>query len=503
MEAIYLFILLLIGLTIILGIILGGSSRTDVIAHWADRRCDLDVIISAFMYKPSDDTRSSFDFSSDNFNFCVGSKTTDYLNTLFGALFELMRKQMGAADIMGNVMKILRIQLNSIYAPFAKMMNIFWNKFMQIGSLVSRIFQHLYMAMKKASGVSLASFYAGLSLHTAFFNGIDLTIKVIMIVLVILLAMAIIFFLPILAVLVIVTLTVVGIEIGFAGRSGDMGGGFCFSPDTRVILSDYTTRKICEIRLGDVLLSGQKVEAKIEVPGSGATIYNIDGILVSGDHRIWNVARQEWILVKEDPKAIKSDVVLPTLWTLITSSRQIPIMSNNDALLFSDWEEIPDSYKASLEWDLIVRELLNKSKGSKSPHVPEYAPCFDRSIRVKKYQSGWVPISSIQRNDWVMDGEQGRWTRVLGTCEREVGGGCGEKGYRITDGVWIKTTAGNWQHPNAECDAYVWQGCNLITDSGAFDIRLPDSSVFTVRDFTEVGWKNLAKTYTRVGAMMA
>jgi hypothetical protein len=92
---------------------------------------------------------------------------------------------------------------------------------------------------------------------------------------------------------------------------------------------------------------------------------------------------------------------------------------------------------------------------------------------------------------------------VLGICQREVAGGCGEKGYRITDGVWIKTSAGNWNHPNAECDTYVWQGCNLITDSGAFNIRLSDSSEFTVRDFTEVGWKNLAKTYTRVGAMMA
>jgi hypothetical protein len=507
MEAIYLFILLLIGLTGVLGIILGDSSRTDVVSHWSERRCDLDVLISAFMYKPSDDTRGSLQFSSDNFNFCIGSKTTDYLNTIFGALFELMRKQMGVADIMGQVMKMLRVQLNSIYAPFAKMITIFWNKFKQIGSLSSRIFQHLYMSMKKAAGVGIASTYLAISLQMSIFNMIDLAILVISIVLGILMALAIIFFIPIIPMIVIVTLTGIALSELASGISSPSNAsnttGFCFSPDTRIIMNDYTTKKICQIQLGDILLSGQKVEATIEVPGSDAIIYSVDGILVSSDHRIWNVARQEWILVKDDPAATKTDLMLPTLWTLITSSRQIPIMSDNDALLFSDWEEIPDSHKASLGWDLLVRDILNKDTHSKPIHVPEHAPCFDRSIRVKKYQAGWVPISSIQRNDWIMDSARARWTRVLGVCQREVGGGYGEKGYRMTDGVWIKTAGANWQHPTAECDGYVWQGSNLITDSGAFNILLSDSSEFTVRDFTEVGWMNLPKTYTRVGAMMA
>jgi len=500
MEAIYLFILLLIGLTIILGIILGDSSRTDVIAHWAERRCDFDVMIAAFTYKPADDTRSPFEFSSDNFRFCVGSKTSDYLKTIFGALFEVLRKQMDAGDVMGQVMKVLRVQLNNIYAPFSKMMNNFWVKFKQMGALASRIFQHLYMAMKKAAATAIASVYAAIALQTSFLNGIDLVINVIMIVLYIMLALAVIFFLPLLPVMVFVFMATAGIESAFPGRTGGMGAVFCFAPDTQIVMRDLTLKRIDQINLGDILLSNQKVQAVIQVPGSSAPLYNLDGVLVSGDHRIWNIEKQDWILVKDDPSAIKTTEVLDTLWTLITSNRQIPVASSNDVKLFSDWEELPTSDESAVVWETIVRSILTNT-AFKSTMVPQHAPCFDKTILVKKYQAGWVPISTIQRGDWIMN--EKHWTRVIGTCEREVGGGIGDKGARMSDGVWIKGGLGGWNHPKGPSDSWSWQGCTLITDSGSFNIRLSDSTDHTVRDFTEVGWMNLSKTYTRVGAMMS
>ena len=54
MEALYLFIGLIISLTIGFAILLTGSTREDVIAHWADRRCGLDILMTAYMYKPDD-----------------------------------------------------------------------------------------------------------------------------------------------------------------------------------------------------------------------------------------------------------------------------------------------------------------------------------------------------------------------------------------------------------------------------------------------------------------
>ena len=35
---------------LIFGIVLGGSTREDIMAHWSERRCDLDVMLMAFIY---------------------------------------------------------------------------------------------------------------------------------------------------------------------------------------------------------------------------------------------------------------------------------------------------------------------------------------------------------------------------------------------------------------------------------------------------------------------
>ena len=263
-DAIYIFIPLLLVLTVAFGIIIGSSSRTDTMAHWSERRCDLDVILSAFIYKPPEDKSSSFEFSANNFKFCVGTKAEEYLNTLFGSLFGVLEKQMGVANIMTSVMKVMRIQLANIYAPFSLMMNSFWQKFRQIGTLASRIFQHLYMSMKKAAATATASIFIAISLQTAFMNSIDFVLKVIMIILYILIALAIIFFLPILPVLILVFLTTAGIEEIYPGRTGGMGSVFCFAPNTPIVLKNGSTTEISRLKVGTALYGDHLVEAVIE-----------------------------------------------------------------------------------------------------------------------------------------------------------------------------------------------------------------------------------------------
>ena len=492
MEARYVFLLLILGLTIGFAILLGQSSRADTMAHWSERRCDLDAMLLAFYHKPDDDKRSAFEFSTDNFNFCIGSKASDYLQSLFGSLFGVLQTQMGAADIMTDVMKNLRVQLNSIYKPFSEMMNKFWDKFKQIGSLASRIFQHLLSAMRKAAATGVASVYVALSLQTAFMNGIDLVINIIMVVLYICIALAFIFFLPILPLLVVVLMSVAGIEAAMPGRTGDMGAVFgCFTEETPVTMADKATKKISEIKLGDTLANGQIVEAVIELPGSDE-LYEIDGIYVTGDHRIWDDTMKTWSMVKEFPGSSLSQRKTDTVWTLITSDRTIPIKGR----LYADWEELPDTEQAGLLWESMARDILKSPSAIQG--VPEDAPCFHPDTRVKKFLVGLVPISSIKRGDWIL-GDL-RWTRVTGICHRSVSGGLGSGETRMTDGVWLRKE-GQWVHPEESVDKEAWSGVHLITDFSEFMI-LRDEVEILVRDFTEVGFNRLPETYTRVEAAM-
>jgi hypothetical protein len=416
---------------------------------------------------------------------------------------------MGVADIMTNVMKVMRLQLNNIYAPFSSMMKKFWNKFKEIGTLSSRIFQHLYMSMKKAAATATASLFVALSLQTAVLNGIDLVINVIMIMLYILLALAIIFFLPILPVIVFVSMAVSGIEAGFPGRTGGMGDVFCFAPDTQVIMNNRTTKPIQSMALGDILLDGQRVEAVIEIPGTDR-MYTIYGVHVSGDHRIWYEHCKSWILVKNHPDAVPYTPI-HILWTLITSNRIIPVRGSNPEIpvSFSDWEELPDTDASAKLWDSIVYEILNgetipKDTMPKDTIPPKYPPCFDGTIQVQKYFSGLVPLSSIKRGDLIMGDKE--WTRVIGICNRRVKGYLYSFSDKITDGVWIKVAnSTKWEHissGNILSKRESWNGYNLITESGTFKITMTNEAEYIVRDFTEVGFRNLTATYTRVESAM-
>jgi len=502
-ESAFLFLTISIVFCFGFAMLISQSSAADIIAHWADRRCDLDVMMSAFYYKPADDIRSASQFTTDNFTFCVGSKTETYLHSLFGSLFEVLRKQMGAADIMTEVMTSLKTSLSSIYTPFSKLMGDFFNKFKQIGALGSRVFQHLYMSMKKATGIAVASVFIGLSLQTALLNTVDFLINVIMIVLYIMIALAVIFFFPILPVMAMVYLAVNGIEMAIPGRTGSMGAVFCFDESTRVVLQNGTTLPINEIKVGDILRDGQVVEAHIELMGPLSPLYVIDGVEVSGDHRIWSAEKRKWILVKNHPSAYTSSRHPDLLWTLITSNREIPVQGVQAIQRFADWEELPDTDENAVLWDRIVTDLFGQVSNTQVPNDP---PVLSGGLHVKKFQAGWIPLCRVQQGDWIMG--ENRWTKVLGVCHRQAQGGIGEKESRITDGVWIKedTFYPSWVHSTKKSDTVSWLGYHLITEEGVFRIRGLDTSSTAgtiVRDFTEVGWWRLPETYTRVEKSMS
>jgi hypothetical protein len=493
-EPKYLFLALTISLVIGFVLIEQGGSTNEVISNWAERRCDLDVMITGFRYKPPEDSRSATSFASDNFQFCITSKTSTYLESIFGVLFEVMRKQFAASDIMTQVFKVLRVQLNSIYTPFSSMMNRFFTKFTQIGSLSSRIFQQIFMAMKKAAATAVASIFVALSLQTAFLNTIDLIIKIIMIVLYILMGLLFIFFLPILPFLVLVLFTVAGIEKAMPGSTGPMGSVFCFHKYTRVMMKSGGLRNISLLKPGDLLDQDIVVQAVIEVPGE--QLYELDTVLVSGYHCLYE--NGDIIYVKDHPRARKSLKKEDTLWTLITNKREIPVMGSQGALRFLDWDEIADSKEAEKAWEMVAFQILNGDNGIHN-RVPSSAPCLDRHLKVWMNQGGWRPLHTVKVGDWIY-GKDG-FVRVTGLCERIVHTAIGLEKNRMTDGNWI-LDGNKWKHPEGPVRKITWQGIQLITDKGFFKIQRLDGTEHVVRDFTEIGSQMILESHARVEALL-
>jgi hypothetical protein len=496
MEAKYVFVALTLVLTFGIFSMEQIGVTTEVISNWSERRCDLDILLTSFRYKPADDSRSIPEFAADNLKFCVTSKTSAYLQTIFGLLFEILRKQFAAGDIMTHVFKILRVQLNTLYRPFSQMMNRFFTKFKQIGSLASRIFQQIFMAMKKAAATAIASIFVALSLQTLFLNVIDFIIKVIMIVLYICMALIFIFFLPILPLLVIVLITVIGIETAMPGSTGPMGSVFCFDKKTNVIMKSGILEHISSLKPGDILHDDILVQAVIEVPGE--QLYDLDGVLVSGYHCLYE--DDDVIYVKDHPRAKKSERKEETLWTLITNKREIPVMGSKGPLRFLDWDEIPDSREAEKAWEMVAFGMLNSKDTIVNTMVPTSAPCLDRSLKVWMHQGGWRPLDVVKVGDWIYGKDC--FVKVTGICNRIVHTAIGLPHNRMTDGNWILDNEGEWKHPQGKIENVTWGGIQLITDMGYFKVQMVNGQEYLVRDFTEVGAKQILSSHARVECLL-
>ena len=112
----------------------------------------------------------------------------------------------------------------------------------------------------------------------------------------------------------------------------------CFDKNTVITMNDGTTKLICNIKNGDVLIGNNEVTACIKVITSGSDIYNLDDIYVSDSHII--KYNNKWIPVSKHPDAIKCAFYNePYLYCLNTKNKTIMI----NKYIFTDWDEIFDN----------------------------------------------------------------------------------------------------------------------------------------------------------------
>jgi hypothetical protein len=257
-------------------------------------------------------------------------------------------------------------------------------------------------------------------------------------------------------------------------------------------MENMSETRIQNVELGDILYGGSVVEAVIECPISTGPIYEIYGVRVSGEHKIWSTTENQFIKVSAHPDAVLSTMEPGHLWTLITSNREIPVKGSTGHVRFADWQETPPILAATVAWDKIAYGLLNMGSPDYTPSHVYGGPCLEGGVYVYKYQSGLTPISNIQAGDWVYDRKG--WTKVLGKSRRLASSGIGHNGQRMTDGNWILYQDNTWQHPSQKSNPGKWAGYQLITESGAFMVNI-GLEQYVVRDFTEVGSENLEEAF--------
>ena len=519
MDSKWPFMLIAFGLLFALGLTIASLERTSVMNNWPNRRCELPVVTAAMFFKPNSDPRSNGDFAKDNFDFCMKTYVEKFITLLMTPINALFGKQFNIASAATDAVNTIRDIAQKVYNTLLGFLDKYMRRFHAGVFEMSRVVQYLRMAMRRANAMVVSMLYSGITMFRGMLNTIQFVIKVILIICGILLAIIIILIfilfpvIPlILSVLGAIIAVVLALTMVIAGEVGSEASsdrsGFCFAKDTQILVKrdgKEITVSVKDIKIGDELGNDcGKVTAVIQMDGKDVPLFDINGVNVSGSHLVFGTDGQ-WKSVSKDERAKSIDNKSDILYCFNTTTHKIPVLSSAGVIQFRDWEELEDDdVQGQYTWNYTILKTLNKhsnfDKWASGLQSYSDIPLVGSDIKVKT-KDGFIEISKLPLFGAVLD-RNGVEQRILGVVNAEMGdildnGKWHTELYEYTTDAWIKG-ASTVQKGTGSA-----RGITIITDSGEFIIwDEVEKKEKIVRDFTDIGHKEIHKTYPMVASRL-
>lgn len=517
MEEKWPFLILTLALLTGVGVMMASIDRIQIINQWATKRCDIPVMFASSFFKPDEDPRSTSEFATDNFEFCMKAGIDSFMEILMAPVTALFSKHVSVTGNAMNNVNTMRNITQKLFSAFSGYIDKFYRRFNATVFEISKSVQFLRMAVRRISGIMMSFIYFGISFFNGILNAIQFVIKVVLIFCAILLVIIIFLFFVMFPVIpfIISTLAVIAVTVGLllsvmspsiAADANSKKSGFCFAEWTTISVMSSTSvleKSVTDIKVGDQLADGAYVTAVIEMDGTNVELYHIPegSVFVSGSHLIKGTD-QVWKLVADDERAIRSDRTSSKVYCFNTTTNVITI--NN--LQFRDWEEIAnEDAKGQMIWNYMVSRMLNPDQPFSvwKENMKDYVnvALMGRNVLVKTVQ-GWLPIHTIQLGDDLLDSNDDV-QKVCGVVCGEVTDSKKEDEtwttelYEWTTNAWIKGKS------SLESGTETVHGLSLLTESGEVIIWDPRTKKEKrVRDFTEVGYYAIHETYSYVDARL-
>ena len=162
----------------------------------------------------------------------------------------------------------------------------------------------------------------------------------------------------------------------------------CFDENTK-LFTQNGIKKIKNIKVGEILNDGGMVTAIFKTI-SYPVMFNLNGIIVSGDHYVYH---NKWIKVKNHPESFAIFYEKRFLYCLNTTTKKIKIKNH----VFLDWDELDEK-----KIKLISKYLKKQNKRLEELHsVMDEG--YNRHLMVKMNR-GYKKISQIKPGEILNDG---------------------------------------------------------------------------------------------------
>jgi len=237
---------------VVVSLYLFGLSRVQYLKqHWAEYRCNPIYMPMAGMVGDS---------IVSNFTKCTMKGFQDYAGYMMDPLmaeFSIVNDTLGE---IGGAMNSMRTMMSSTRNGFLGIIGAVFGKIQNLVSQFQYIIVRMRTLLSRIVGTMLSFiyiFYAGMETGTSVMNG------------------------PI------------GKTVSF----------LCFDPSTLVVLKQNRVVPMKNLKVGDVLYTGETVTSTYKVNADGVDMYHLGGVVVSGSHKVRFGDR--FIKVREHPQAQK------------------------------------------------------------------------------------------------------------------------------------------------------------------------------------------------------
>jgi hypothetical protein len=261
-----------------------------------------------------------------------------------------------------------------------------------------------------------------------------------------------------------------GMQTGESVVNGPVGrtmSFLCFDENTPINTFEGL-KAMKDVKIGDRLTDNLAIVTSIyKLDGNGVQMYDLNGVLVTGSHKV--KFKGKYIRVDKHPKAKKISTKCKNLVCLNTNTHKISIRNTE----FLDFSESNDTLLLDFKHRYI--ESLYDSHGSKAFYGQHTGVTSDTMVKLNNGVA--TTISCIKVGDVLKNGDI-----VKGVCVHKIN----EMPYAIIDGVIMSSNT--WVYKNnkiykagdignivyATEPFYVYQ---LITDSSMYAVNLDDNQI--------------------------
>ena len=317
-------------------------------ADWVNQRCTPGVIPFAGLINPPKDGTSGFDYTSQNFTFCIQNilkEITAYafvpINAFVNMFLEVFKEMKESISAMRNI-------FNSLRNKFKEMSQELFGRLLNIMIPIQNLFIGLKDIISKGHGIFTASLYTAIGGYMTLKAAIGTVFELIVVILIALTALIVILWIiPFtwgaaaamsgIFVAIAIPMTIVAVmmdDVFDLHTSAIPGKPHCFTGDT-TIKTEEGDVEIKDLKVGNVLKNNTKVTATFKLSSKNQTMFVLHGVRVSGNHKVLH--KFKWVKVEEHPDSILlENFNEPFIYCINTTNKTIKIGDQE----FTDWDDM-------------------------------------------------------------------------------------------------------------------------------------------------------------------